>query len=123
MATKVTTRREALLRRKQRVRKHVSGTPERPRLAVHRSLRHMYAQVIDDTKGQTLVFVSTLDPALRGQLKSTGNAQAAKALGLELAKRAKEKGIQRVAFDRGGHLYHGRVAAVAEGAREGGLEF
>ncbi|WP_324717000.1 50S ribosomal protein L18 [Carboxydochorda subterranea] len=117
------SRREALERRHFRVRKKVSGTPERPRLAVHRSLRHMYAQIIDDTKGHTLVFVSTLDPELRGRLKGTGNKEAARAVGLELARRAAEKGIQRVVFDRGGHLYHGRVAAVAEGAREGGLEF
>ncbi|MEW6045713.1 MAG: 50S ribosomal protein L18 [Bacillota bacterium] len=117
------TRLQARERRHRRVRKKVFGTPERPRLSVHRSLKHMYAQIIDDTRGQTLAFVSTLDPALRGKLKKTGDKEAAKAVGLELARRAKEQGVTRVVFDRGGFLYHGRVAAVAEGAREGGLEF
>lgn len=117
------TRREARERRHLRVRKKVFGTPERPRLSVYRSLKHMYAQIIDDTVGHTLVFVSTLDPALRSRLQKTGNKEAARAVGEELARRALAKGITRVVFDRGGFLYHGRVAAVAEGARAGGLEF
>lgn len=117
------TRQEARERRHRRVRKKVFGTPERPRLSVYRSLKHMYAQIIDDTVGHTLVFVSTLDPALRAKLKGTGNKEAARAVGEELARRALAKGITKVVFDRGGFLYHGRVAAVAEGARAGGLEF
>ncbi|WP_324668438.1 50S ribosomal protein L18 [Geochorda subterranea] len=117
------TRQEARERRHLRVRKKVFGTPERPRLSVYRSLNHIYAQIVDDTVGHTLVFVSTLDPQLRGRLDKTGNKEAARAVGEELARRAREKGISRVVFDRGGFLYHGRVAAVAEGARAGGLEF
>lgn len=121
------TKRERRIRRHLRVRKKVFGTPDRPRLAVFRSLRHMYAQIIDDTRGHTLVFVSTLDPELRRRLAEsgtgTGNVQAAREVGRELARRALAKGITRVVFDRGGFLYHGRVAAVAEGAREGGLQF
>lgn len=119
------TKRERRLRRHLRVRKKVVGTPERPRLAVFRSLRHMYAQIIDDSRGQTLVFVSTLDPELRQRLAQTGtgNVAAAREVGRELARRALARGITRVVFDRGGFLYHGRVAAVAEGAREGGLQF
>lgn len=117
------TRQEARERRHRRVRKKVFGTPERPRLSVYRSLKHMYAQIIDDTAGHTLVFVSTLDPELRGKLKGTGNKEAARAVGEEIARRALAKGITKVVFDRGGFLYHGRVAAVAEGARSGGLEF
>lgn len=97
------------------------GTAERPRLCVYRSLHHMYAQIIDDEAGHTLVSASTLD--LRGQLESTCNVEAAKAVGELVAKRALEKGIKQVVFDRGGWIYHGRVAALAEGAREAGLEF
>lgn len=111
------------LRRKLRVRKKVKGTPERPRLCVYRSLRHMYAQIIDDTVGHTLAAASTLDKELRGRLQSTGNIEAAKEVGRLVAKRALEKGIKKVVFDRNGFLYHGRVKAVAEAAREAGLEF
>jgi len=110
-------------RRHLRVRKKVKGTPERPRLCVYRSLKHIYAQIIDDTRGHTLVAASTLDPALRSQLPRTGNKEAARAVGRLLAQRALEKGITQVVFDRGGYLYHGRVQALAEGAREGGLKF
>ena len=119
------SKRERRLRRHLRVRKKVFGTPERPRLAVFRSLKHMYAQIIDDTQGRTVVFVSTLDPELRRQLAETGtgNVAAAREVGKEVARRARARGIERVVFDRGGFLYHGRVAAVAEGAREGGLQF
>jgi len=105
------------------VRKKVFGTPERPRLSVYRSLKHMYAQIIDDTRGHTLVSASTLDPELRGKLAQTGNVEAAREVGRVLAQRAKSAGIEKVVFDRGGNLYHGRVAALAEGAREGGLDF
>lgn len=111
------------LRRKLRIRKKICGTPERPRLCVYRSLKHMYAQIIDDTKGHTLVSASTLDKELRGKFKSTGNVEAAREVGRLIAKRALEKGIKKVVFDRNGFLYHGRVKAVAEGAREMGLEF
>jgi len=111
------------LRRKLRVRKKVRGTEERPRLNVYRSLKHMYAQIIVDTRGETLVSASTLSKELRGKLKSTGNVEAAKEVGRLIAKKALEKGIKKEVFDRNGFLYHGRVKAVAEGAREGGLEF
>ena len=111
------------LRRKLRVRKKVKGTPERPRLCVYRSLRHMYAQVIDDTVGHTLAAASTRDKELREKLQRTGNVEAAKEVGRLVAKRALEKGIKKVVFDRNGFLYHGRVKAVAEAAREAGLEF
>lgn len=112
----------ARLRRHARVRKTLSGTPERPRLDVYRSLKHIYAQIIDDTKGNTLVSASTLDPELKGKAYG-GNRDAAKAVGQLIAKKAAEKGIKQVVFDRGGYLYHGRVADLAESAREGGLEF
>ena len=104
-----------------RIRKNISGTGDCPRLAVFRSSRHIYAQLIDDVKGVTLAAASTLDASL----KSTygGNTAAAKNVGLLLADRAKQKGISKVVYDRGGLLYHGRVAALADGAREGGLEF
>lgn len=117
---KTNERFRSLTRRHRRVRKKVSGTPERPRLAVYRSNRHIYAQVIDDTAGRTLAAASTLD--LNGAA-SGAPKERAKAVGLKLAERAKAAGVSRVAFDRGGFKYHGRVAAVAEGARQGGLEF
>src|SRR5690606_24722005 len=107
-------------RRHLRVRKKAIGTPERPRLAVFRSLNHTYAQIINDAEGHTLVAASTLDPELRSKLTQSGNVEAAREVGKVLAERAKAAGIERVVFDRGGNLYHGRVAAVAEGAREGG---
>jgi large subunit ribosomal protein L18 len=104
-----------------RVKKKVFGTPECPRLVVYRSLKHIYAQIIDDTKGVTLVAASTLDPSLKGEYG--GNKEIAKKVGLLTAEKAKAKGINNVVFDRGGLIYHGRIAALAEGAREGGLEF
>jgi large subunit ribosomal protein L18 len=118
-------RREARMRRHIRLRKKISGTSERPRLSVFRSLHHIYAQVIDDTKGNTLLTVSTVDPELKKSLggKSGGNVEAAKLVGTTIAKKAIEKGIKQVVFDRGGQIYHGRVAALASAAREGGLEF
>ncbi|NLM25753.1 MAG: 50S ribosomal protein L18 [Firmicutes bacterium] len=117
------SRREARKRRHIRLRNKVYGTPERPRLSVYRSLNHMHAQIIDDTAGRTLVAASTVEPELRSKLSSTKDVNAAKEVGLLLAKRALEAGITKVVYDRGGNLYHGRVAALADGAREGGLEF
>ena len=108
------------LHRHVRVRGKISGTPERPRLNVFRSNANIYAQIIDDVNGVTLVAANTLEKDFEG---ATGNAEAAKKVGAALAERAKAKGIDKVVFDRGGYLYHGRVAALAEGAREGGLEF
>lgn len=106
-----------------RVRMKVAGTPSRPRLAVYRSLNHIYAQVINDQTGTTLVSASTLDPELRASGVKGGNVEGAKLVGELVAKRAREKGIAQVVFDRGGYLYHGRIAALAEAAREAGLEF
>ncbi len=107
-------------RRHIRVRAKISGTPECPRLNVFRSNANIYAQLIDDVNGVTLVSANTLEKGFEG---ATGNAEAAKKVGLTLAQRAKVKGIVDVVFDRGGYVYHGRVAALAEGAREGGLNF
>ena len=111
------------IRRRARVRRRVRGTEERPRLSVFRSGKHVYAQVVVDSTGKTVLAVSTLSPELRPQLKKTANVDAAKQVGLLAARRCVEKGIKRIVFDRNGFLYHGRVRAVAEGAREGGLEF
>lgn len=113
----------ARLRKHTRVRKKVKGTPERPRLNVFRSLTNIYAQIIDDTKGNTLVSASTLDEALKGKLKNGGNKEAAKEVGKLIAQKALDKGIKQVVFDRGGYIYHGRVKELAEAAREAGLEF
>jgi len=110
-------------RRHVRVRKKVSGTPQRPRLAVFRSEHHIYAQVIDDTAGRTLAAASSLDKGLRTEVKYGGNVDAAKRVGQLVGERAKQAGINQVVFDRGGFAYHGRVAALADGAREAGLEF
>jgi large subunit ribosomal protein L18 len=107
-----------------RVRNRVSGTSERPRLAVFKSDRHLYAQVIDDLAGRTLAQASTLDAEVKGRLDGgTGNLGAAKVVGAVVAERAKARGIGRVVFDRGGYIYHGKVRAIAEAAREQGLEF
>ena len=111
------------MKRKRRVRSRIHGTPERPRLNVFRSLRHIYAQAIVDTTGETLVSVSTLSPEFRGTLKYSGNVEAAKKVGELVAKKCLEKGIPKVVFDRGGYLYHGRIKALAEAARAGGLIF
>ena len=108
------------LKRHVRVRGKISGTPECPRLNVFRSNANIYAQIIDDVNGVTLVSANTLEKGFEG---ATGNIEAAKKVGLALAERAKAKGIETVVFDRGGYVYHGRVAALAEGAREGGLQF
>ncbi len=114
---------EARVRRRKRVRKRVKGTPERPRLSVFRSLRHTYAQVIVDTTGQTMASASTLSKEIRGELKRTGNTEAAKKVGELIAKKSIERGIKMVVFDRDGYLYHGRVKALGEAARENGLIF
>lgn len=115
-------RREARIRRHRRVRKKIHGTPERPRLAVFRSKKHLTLQLIDDEAGRTLASASSTEPEQRA-LGSGGTVEAARRLGVLLAERAKVAGISTVVFDRGGFLYHGRVAAVAEVAREAGLEF
>ncbi|MEW9122250.1 MAG: 50S ribosomal protein L18 [Thermotaleaceae bacterium] len=106
-----------------RVRRKVFGTPERPRLSIYKSLTNMYAQIIDDTTGSTLVSASTLDKDFNNKVEKTGNKDAAKLVGEMVAKRAIEKGIDKVVFDRGGYIYHGRVKELAEGAREAGLQF
>jgi large subunit ribosomal protein L18 len=123
MASNQKTRSAARNRRHTRVRQSVFGTPERPRLSVFRSLSGIYAQVIDDVAGNTLASASTIDPALREQVKGLKQAEKARLVGKTLAERAINKGIQTVAFDRGGYKYIGRVKALAEGAREGGLKF
>jgi len=110
-------------RRHRRVRKKIVGTAERPRLNVFRSLKHIYAQVIDDDKGHTLVAASTLDPELRGKLDGLTKTEQARLVGKLLGERALARGVRRVVFDRGGYKYHGRVKALAEGSREAGLEF
>lgn len=110
-------------RRHRRVRSKVAGTPERPRLNVFRSLVHVYAQVIDDQNGRTLVSASSMDPQLRGDLAKGGDRQAAARVGELIARRALDLGIKQVVFDRGGYPYHGRVKALAEAAREKGLIF
>ena len=107
----------------QRFRKRMMGTPERPRLNVYRSLNHIYVQLVDDMAGQTVVFASSAEGAKKGERKTGGNLAAAKDVGKKIAERAKQKGIDKVVFDRGGYLYHGRVKALADGAREGGLQF
>ncbi|MFD2172330.1 50S ribosomal protein L18 [Tumebacillus lipolyticus] len=114
---------KARKRRHFRVRRKVAGTALRPRLNVFRSSKHIYAQVIDDNTGVTLVSASTVDPSLKGSIGHGGNIDAATKVGELVAKRALEKGISNVVFDRGGYLYHGRVAALAAAAREAGLEF
>jgi large subunit ribosomal protein L18 len=116
-------RNKARQRRHLRVRKNLSGTPERPRLNVFRSNKHIYAQVIDDKSGATLVSASTVDKDLREAVSNGGTIEAARQVGALVAKRAVEKGIESVVFDRGGYLYHGRIQALADAAREGGLQF
>ena len=117
MATKLTGRE----RRKQRIRKKIEGTTERPRMSVFRSIKHIGVQIIDDTTGSTLVSASTCEKDFRG--KKNGNCEAAKAIGALVAERAKAKGVEKVVFDRNGSLYHGRVKALAEAARQKGLVF
>ena len=113
---------KARIKRHMRVRNKISGTPERPRLCVFRSAKHIYAQIIDDEKGNTLVAASTLDPALKGSVKGA-NIECAEKVGELIAKKALEKGITQVSFDRAGYKYHGRVKALADAARKAGLDF
>ena len=111
------------LKRHERVRNKISGTAARPRLSVYRSLNHIYAQIIDDVAGNTLVACSTVEKAIAESVKELTKKEAAKVVGMEVAKRALEKGITEVVFDRGGYVYMGRVECVADGAREAGLKF
>jgi large subunit ribosomal protein L18 len=123
---KVTTRNERRQRIRYRIRKRVRGTEARPRLSVYRSVSHIYVQVIDDLAGTTLAAASSLEPAVKAQMTDearSGNTRGAALVGKTIAERLKEKGVTRVVFDRNGFLYHGRVRAVAEAAREAGLEF
>jgi large subunit ribosomal protein L18 len=123
---KIKTKDDRRVRIHLRQRKRISGTKERPRLSVFRSVTHMYAQVIDDMAGQTLVSASSVEPSLKGTFDkkvSGGNLKGAEAIGKAIAERSIEKGIKRVVFDRSGFLYHGRIRAVADAARKAGLEF
>ena len=117
------SRKEVRAKKHMRIRNRFSGTAERPRLAVFRSNNHMYAQIIDDTVGNTLVAASTLEKEVKAELEKTNNVDAAAYLGTVIAKRAIEKGIKEVVFDRGGFIYQGKIAALADAAREAGLEF
>ena len=123
---KITTKHDRRRRIQLRQRKRIAGTPERPRLSVFRSVAHIYAQVIDDMSGRTLVSASSIEPSLKGTFAKEargGNLKGAEAIGRTIAERSKEKGITRVVFDRSGFLYHGRICAVADAARKAGLEF
>ena len=117
------SRSKVRVKKHMRIRNRFSGTAERPRLAVFRSNNHMYAQIIDDTVGNTLVAASTLEKEIKAELEKTNNVDAAAYLGTVIAKRAIEKGIKEVVFDRGGFIYQGKIAALADAAREAGLEF
>lgn len=117
------SRKDVRVKKHMRIRNRFSGTAERPRLAVFRSNNHMYAQIIDDTVGNTLVAASTLEKEVKAELEKTNNVDAAAYVGTVIAKRALEKGITTVVYDRGGYIYHGKVAALAEAAREAGLIF
>ena len=117
------SRSEVREKKHRRLRNRFSGTTERPRLAVFRSNNHMYAQIIDDTVGNTLVSASTLEKSVKSEIEKTNNVDAAAYLGTVIAKRAIEKGIKTVVFDRGGFIYQGKIAALADAAREAGLEF
>ncbi len=110
-------------KRHYRVRKKVRGTPDRPRLNVFRSVKHIYVQLIDDYSGRTLAAASSIDKELKGKMSTGGNIEAAKTVGQLVARRAKDRGFKEIVFDRGGYLYHGRIKALADAAREGGLEF
>ncbi|MDA8139414.1 MAG: 50S ribosomal protein L18 [Desulfobacteraceae bacterium] len=113
----------AWAKRKTRIRKKISGTPERPRLTVFRSGRHVYAQIVDDSAGVTLVAASSVETSYKGHSKFESKVAAASFIGKTIAQRALEKGIKKVVFDRNGFLYHGRIKAISDGAREGGLDF
>jgi len=122
MVSKV-SRTEVREKKHRRLRNRFSGTPERPRLAVFRSNNHMYAQIIDDTKGNTLVAASTMEKDIKASLEHTNDIAAAKAVGTAIAKKALDKGITKVVFDRGGFIYQGKIQALADAAREAGLQF
>ena len=117
------SKKKARVKKHYRMRRHIVGSQDRPRLCVFRSNLHMYAQIIDDTKGCTLVAASTVDPEVKAQVEKTINVEAAAVVGTVIAKRAAEKGIDKVVFDRGGFLYHGKIQALADAAREAGLQF
>jgi len=117
------SRQLARKKRHNRLRNSISGTPDKPRLAVFRSNKHIYAQLIDDVAGHTLASASTMEKSIASTLKSTSDKEAAAAIGTAVAKRAMEKGVTHVVFDRGGYLYHGKVKALADSAREAGLQF
>jgi large subunit ribosomal protein L18 len=121
--SRIRDRKQRRIKAKRRYRAAVAGTAERPRLAVYRSLRYLYAQLVDDEHGATIAAASTLEKDVAGSLKSTGNREAGKKLGELIADRAKAKGVESVVFDRGGFAYHGVVQAIAEGARDAGLKF
>jgi large subunit ribosomal protein L18 len=123
MAEKNKAKQGRLQRRRWRGRSKIFGTPERPRLAVYRSEKHIYAQLIDDHAGRTLAAAASTDNEVRGELKHGANVAAAKKVGQALANKAREIGVKQVSFDRGGRMYHGRVKALADAAREGGLKF
>ena len=124
MKDKTKIKNDKRLRRKKHIRKGVLGTPQRPRLVVYRSAKHIYAQLVDDTKSRTLMTVSTLNKDLADEIKSAdGKIAKSRIVGKKIGEMAKKKKISKVVFDRSGYLYHGRVKAVADGAREGGLEF
>jgi large subunit ribosomal protein L18 len=114
---------QSRLNRKERIRKKLSGTPQRPRLSIYKSLKHLHAQVVDDDAGRTLVAASTLSKELKGKLEEGDKKSAAKQVGLLIAEKCKAAKIDKVVFDRNGFPFHGRIAAVADGAREGGLQF
>ncbi len=120
---KTKRKQEGHLRRKKRVRRKINGTIQRPRLSVSKSLKHIYAQIIDDDKGNTLAHASSLSPEVKGNASEGGKIQIAQSVGQLIAQKAKENQIEGVIFDRGGNLYHGRIKALAEAAREGGLKF
>ena len=122
MVSKV-SRSEVRVKKHNRMRNRFAGTPERPRLAVFRSNNHMYAQIIDDTIGNTLAAASTMESAIKDKLQKTSDVEAAKVVGEAIAKKALEKGISAVVFDRGGFVYHGKIQALADAAREAGLQF
>jgi len=117
------TKRESRIRRHERVRKTVQGSPERPRLTVHRSLKNIYAQIVDDTTGRTLCSASSVSREIRGEEAKGPKVELSKAVGRLVAKKAVERGVKKVVFDKGGYRYHGRIKALADGARESGLEF
>lgn len=120
---KMKTKEDARRKRKQRIRKHVFGTSNKPRLAVFRSLNHIYAQAIDDHAGKTILSASSLESEVKGKAKKTGNKETAKFVGELIAQKCKSKGIETVVFDRSGYVYHGRIKALAEAARAAGLKF